>query len=402
MPDKNRIERFVDERLSVIDAVADDINADVDHASYGLAALKALIDTVDGVTDGIQSDLGNPTDGLGALKALIDTVDTVVDSILEDTGATIPGILGTPVISIAADIADLITREKGFNDIHDDVAAIQTSLDRTPVVTGTADSGSEGTLVDDALTQVDDFWNGSILLMRTGNNAGLARTIVDFEGASDTLYVEPGFPYAIAAGDEYTIVGAPSHAEILIGANNADNAADTSNVVANEDGSILERLEDLLTKIDGNASASNYTAARAALLDNLSQLDSGGIPADIDELKGGTSTGTHNVEVVHGTEEQVFATISPAKNGKMAVVFDLDTLEGASEGGTITVRLKQKVDGANFRTIDRATYIVGADEMHPIVEEVAFKGADTAQISIQCSSAVTTQRAIPYRVIEYS
>jgi len=402
MPDKNRIERFVDERLSVIDAVADDINADIDHASYGLAALKALIDTVDGVADGIQSDLDNPTNGLGALKALIDTVDTVVDSILEDTGATIPGILGTPVISIAADIADLITREKGFNDIHDDIAALQASLDRTPVVTGTADSGSEGTLIDDALTQADDFWNGAIVLMRTGNNAGLARTIVDFNAASDTLSFEPDFPYAIAAGDEYTIVGAPAHADILLGNNNADNQADTSAVTENDDGSILERLEGILQKIDGNPSASNYTAARAALLDNLAELGSANMPADLDELKGDTSTGTHNVEVAHGTGEELVATLSPSKNGKLAVIFDVDTLETAGEGGTVTLRYKLKVDGSNFRTIDTATYIVGTDEMHPLTEEVAFKGTDMAQVTIQCSSAVTAQRAVPYRVVEYS
>lgn len=374
MPDKNRIDRNIDHRISVVDTVADDINADIAHATYGLAALKALIDTVNGV----------------------------VDSILEYTGTTIPATLGTPVTSIADDIADLITRAKGLDDIHDDIAALQASLDRTPVVTGTADSGTEGILVDDALTQADDFWNGAILLMRGGNNAGLARTIVDFDAASDTIYVEPDFPYAIQSGDTYTIVGAPAFADILIGNNNADNQADTSAVTENDDGSVLERLEGILQKIDGNPGASNYTAARAALLDNLSELGAGNIPADIDELKGETSTGTHNVEVAHGTAEQSLASLTPTKNGELAVMFDVDALETADEGGTVTFRLKVKIDGTNFRTIDTATYLVGTDEMHPITKEVAFKGADMAQITIQCSSAVTAPRTVPYRVVEFS
>lgn len=44
-------------------------------------ANEAKQDTIDTVVDGIQTDLDNATDGLGALKALIDTLDTVADAI---------------------------------------------------------------------------------------------------------------------------------------------------------------------------------------------------------------------------------------------------------------------------------------------------------------------------------
>jgi hypothetical protein len=52
------------------------IEAKLDHAAYGLAALKALIDAVEGKLDGVS--------GLAAIKA-------VVDAILVDTGTTLEG-----------------------------------------------------------------------------------------------------------------------------------------------------------------------------------------------------------------------------------------------------------------------------------------------------------------------
>jgi hypothetical protein len=50
-----------------------------------LSTHDGKLDTVDTVVDGIQTDLDNATDGLGALKALVDTVDTVVDAVKTKT-----------------------------------------------------------------------------------------------------------------------------------------------------------------------------------------------------------------------------------------------------------------------------------------------------------------------------
>ncbi|GAH65040.1 unnamed protein product, partial [marine sediment metagenome] len=69
---------------------------------------------------------------------------------------------------------------------------------------GTADAGSDAdTLVDDALTQGDDYWKGLTLLMITGANAGLTRPIVAFTDVGDTMELRPAFPAAIVAGDVY-------------------------------------------------------------------------------------------------------------------------------------------------------------------------------------------------------
>lgn len=50
----------------------------------------------------------------------------------------------------------------------------------------------------------------------------------------------------------------------FIGADNADNNAATTNVVANKDGSVLERLEDIKDELSGTAGIVTYPAAAAA------------------------------------------------------------------------------------------------------------------------------------------
>ena len=63
-----------------------------------LTTIEGKIDTVDTVADGIQTDLDNATDGLGALKALLDTIDGIVDAILVDTAVI--GALGAGLTAI--------------------------------------------------------------------------------------------------------------------------------------------------------------------------------------------------------------------------------------------------------------------------------------------------------------
>lgn len=70
---------------------------------------------------------------------------------------------------------------------------------------GTADSGSSTTLVDDALTQDDDYWNGMILTIVAGTNIGESRNITDFVAATDTITVSPAFSAAIDATSQYVI-----------------------------------------------------------------------------------------------------------------------------------------------------------------------------------------------------
>lgn len=73
----------------------------------------------------------------------------------------------------------------------------------------TADSGTVNTLVDAELTQADDFFNGMIVVFTGGSNNGLARTITDFDAATDTLTLAPDLLVAVAAGHTYYIAFFP-------------------------------------------------------------------------------------------------------------------------------------------------------------------------------------------------
>ncbi len=190
------------------------------------------------------------------------------------------------VVGNKTDVANRTTGQASIvgllRQLDTDVSTIASSLGAIGVTTGTSDSGTTGTLVDAALTQDNDYFNGMILIMTSGDNIGLASTIVDFDAASDTITIEPDFPSAIGT-DTYAILPRSDWSDVLIGNNNNDNAADTSNVVANIDGSVLERLEhvkdqlisggDIYDVLYTDAAGASITADIASLTSDVSTID---------------------------------------------------------------------------------------------------------------------------------
>ncbi|MDO8619484.1 MAG: hypothetical protein Q7R49_06115, partial [Candidatus Daviesbacteria bacterium] len=153
--------------------------------------------------------------------------------------------------------------------------------------TGTTTAlGTTTTAIDTVRTEAADYWNGGVFICVDGTNKGLARPIYDFDAAADTLYFEPAFPNAVASGVNYLILTRFDVARIL-GDNNANNAYDSSSVVENRDGSVLERLEYLFGEIEDDSDSvenrignlttrgndGNITAALG--LDNLPDVASG-------------------------------------------------------------------------------------------------------------------------------
>jgi len=66
-----------------------------------------------------------------------------------------------------------------------------------------ADSGSRTTIVDSALTQIEDYWNGALLSLYAGEG-DFHRVVNDFVAATDTLHFDP-LHFEVAAGDEYNL-----------------------------------------------------------------------------------------------------------------------------------------------------------------------------------------------------
>lgn len=223
--------------------------------------------------------------------------------------------------------------------------------------------GTTTTFIDTARTEANDYWNGRVYFVQTsGANVGLAARVVDFDAATDTGTLEPALPNAVASGVTYVLIAMPNNYEL--GDDNANNAYTSTNVAENGDGSIIERLEE----IRGRSPASSTFTLTAAM----------------------------------GTAEQTISDLSPIRHGRIAVELDLNTLVAAVEGGTVIVRLKNMIDGATLRTIDRASFIIGTDEAHPTVSGWVQEGTTTARVTIQANSAVSVNRDIPWRIVESS
>jgi hypothetical protein len=69
---------------------------------------------------------------------------------------------------------------------------------------GTADSGSTSTLVDNALTQADDYWNNGQIII-TKSSRVYRRRIKDFVASSDTLIFDVELPTAVDNTCTYVI-----------------------------------------------------------------------------------------------------------------------------------------------------------------------------------------------------
>ena len=76
-----------------------------------------------------------------------------------------------------------------------------------------ADSGTTTTIVDAVLTQADGYWNGALLIFRTGTNIGRTAIITDFDAATDTLTFAPAVPDAVTT-EGYVLIPGLGHADI--------------------------------------------------------------------------------------------------------------------------------------------------------------------------------------------
>lgn len=283
----------------------------------------------------------------------------------------------------------------------------------------------------------------------TGTSIAANKSLVDALGSDGTTVTDSAV----------SVLGA-------VGADNANNAFASTNVVANRDGSVLERQEYLIGEVEDNADsvenrignltarANDGSAVTALGLDNLPDVASGdlynllwkyltntaiaapttktglqhlqAIGSDdanndfastsiaengdgsvlerLEELRGRTDTtgSPFTLTAAMGTAEQTVVNYTPTKNGRIAALFDLQTLVDDAYVGTITVRLKFMADGVNLREFDRADFLVGTDSTMPTIAGYVVEGASFVRLTIQANVAVddVPAKTIPFRIIE--
>jgi hypothetical protein len=184
---------------------------------------------------------------------------------------------------------------------------------------------------------------------------------------------------------------------------------------------------------DLDALLARLTAARAGYLDNLS-AGAAALEATLTAIKGaGWSTETlkvikdaitalnnisatdvegkvenavdagnltHDITTVNDKTETQIVEIAKAGIYALSVFLDLDVLETAVEGGTVKIRVYNKIDGTNYsdKPSAYAEYVVGQENEYPSVEINLVHGY--CKVTIQCSTDVTVTRTIAYRHIE--
>jgi len=108
---------------------------------------------------------------------------------------------------------------------------------------------------------------------------------------------------------------------------------------------------------------------------------------------------SHDITTGNDTSETTVIEIAKAGIYALSAWFDLDALETAVEGGTVTIRLYNKIDGSNYSDIPTAyvTYVVGSENEYPSIEANMLHGY--SKVTIQCSMDVTATRTIACRSI---
>lgn len=103
----------------------------------------------------------------------------------------------------------------------------------------TSGAGTTTTLVDTSLTGPDDLWNGGIVFILSGTQAGKTATITDYVKLTGTITFAPALAGAPGAGDKYALCGAEFARSELLSALN----------LALDDLGALPQVNDTLTSV---------------------------------------------------------------------------------------------------------------------------------------------------------
>lgn len=240
---------------------------DLANATDGLGAIKSdtaatLTDTaVIGALGAGLTDLGGMSTGMkGEVNAecdaaLIDydavvTVDLPIDvNVTQIVGGTVP----TPATT---GIPDVNVREWLGTAVGANTAGVpKVDLERItgfsvpPIIlrqwldqgkaNGVADSGTTTTLVDSALSEADDFWNGALLVFSGGTNDGYSAVVTDFDAASNTITFAPAVPSNVTT-EAYTLIPGLGWSNVQAWLGSAPNALVGGRVDATVDATGME------------------------------------------------------------------------------------------------------------------------------------------------------------------
>lgn len=160
------------------------IDLDNNNGALGTADFDADYLTNALLADNVIAAEQLAADAITAAKV----ADATIDAATFAAGAIDAAAIATDAIDADALAADAVAEIQGA------------------YVTGTSDAGgSTTTMVDAALTELDDVWNGSMIKFTSGAIDNQARLITDFDAATDTITFAPAVTASVGAGFTYEI-----------------------------------------------------------------------------------------------------------------------------------------------------------------------------------------------------
>lgn len=228
------------------------LNTLLTHGSYGLSALNDDL-------DGIIADIGTfPTANYNTLAAYVEDIRSRL--------ITIAGYIDTEIADILADTNELELDWKDGGRLDLLIDSIITYVDCLPAnfstqvqsdvttvlqtyhldhliqaastVTGTPTPNFFDTNLAEA---TDDHYNGCIIIFTSGNLAGQASIIVDYNGTTKEITVDPAFVETPVSTDAFVILSNPMGA-LKIGSKGLDQIFDAIDQLFN-----LNRIGDSVT-----------------------------------------------------------------------------------------------------------------------------------------------------------
>ncbi len=178
-------------------------------------AVRGGMTALPNVNAGSAGGLPDDTDANGAVRIVDGTgareINTNVGAIalvdLVTTTTTNSDMRGTDSAALAVDYTAARAAFLDNLNISENVAGTS-EVAHLVSAAGTSDSGTTATMVDSVRTEIDDHWNGGIIVFGAGgsaNNVGVSRLITDFDAASDTLTFAPVVLTGITT-ETYTII----------------------------------------------------------------------------------------------------------------------------------------------------------------------------------------------------
>lgn len=147
---------------------------------------------------------------------------------------------------------------------------------------------------------------------------------------------------------------------------------------------------------------SRISSARAAKIDEitparLAELDAANLPADVDTLKsrvlppnpGATGTLAYSE---NSAAEQTVVTVGISTRSLVGGIW-LDMVNVTQD---TTIRIKHKIDGANYRTFTTLSWLTTDDDGVLVGPFTAYRDI---QISLQCGGAGAGAVNVPYAVV---